>query len=690
MSSTFLGLNTAYTGLQSSNASLNTTANNISNAETKGYSRQVVTTQAAEAIRSFTTYGCVGAGVETIAIERVRDNFYDQKYWNNQTKLGEYEAKQYYMQVLEQYYTDDDTVNGFTTVYEDFYKSVQELSKNAGDTTVRQQMIGQAGRLTTYFNDMYTNLQKMQSDINQEVKVQIDRINSVAEEIASLNKQINIIEMNTGAVANELRDQRDMLVDELAEIVDVEVTEVPIVDSNNEERTTGGNRFMVKICGQQLIDGKDYKTLTCVVRDVDNKVCQSDIDGLYDIYFSGGQDWTDKDYLRKGDALNIYGSASGGKLYGLMQMRDGNNGEGFEGEVVNTGAAYERNIEGKGYFDSDGSGGYVYNPAGTGQYDKLDTVKVKVTADYLMDLNKLNLTQSGGVIQIASKNYYITGDWTFDYTEGQTDAAGKPYAEFTFTLDHDRNSGSTVMSSGSSVFIGRSISYQGIPYYMSQMNEWVRMYSTATNNIYSEGITDQGTDGINFFNCEDNGGVAYTFGQPGDAYSYELTGTAGHTISIKSTDPSYYMLTAGNFKVNEALIKDADLLATRKKVYSTESGGPYSDGLNEGVSKDDIVSDIIDLKTNKNRMEFRGCASDQYLVCVLSDVALNTNRANNFTNNYQYLQNSIQNQRLSVFGVDNDEEAVNLTKYQQQYNMASKMIQTLTEIYDRLILQTGV
>ena len=79
MSSTFLGLNTAYTGLQSSNASLNTTANNISNAETKGYSRQVVTTQAAEAIRSFTTYGCVGAGVETIAIERVRDNFYDQK-----------------------------------------------------------------------------------------------------------------------------------------------------------------------------------------------------------------------------------------------------------------------------------------------------------------------------------------------------------------------------------------------------------------------------------------------------------------------------------------------------------------------------------------------------------------------------------------------------------------------------------
>ena len=75
MSSTFLGLNTAYTGLQAANASLNTTANNIANVETKGYRRQQVSTQAAEAIRSFTTYGCVGAGVDTLAIERIRDGF---------------------------------------------------------------------------------------------------------------------------------------------------------------------------------------------------------------------------------------------------------------------------------------------------------------------------------------------------------------------------------------------------------------------------------------------------------------------------------------------------------------------------------------------------------------------------------------------------------------------------------------
>ncbi|HPF29144.1 MAG TPA: flagellar basal body rod C-terminal domain-containing protein, partial [Lachnospiraceae bacterium] len=109
-----------------------------------------------------------------------------------------------------------------------------------------------------------------------------------------------------------------------------------------------------------------------------------------------------------------------------------------------------------------------------------------------------------------------------------------------------------------------------------------------------------------------------------------------------------------------------------------------------GKDDNDIVQKLIELKTNPKLMSFRGCSADQYLVCMLSDVSLNAQRANTFTNNYKVLGKSIENQRLSTSGVDNDEEAVNLTKFQQEYNMASKMIQVLTEVYDRLILQTGV
>ena len=71
-------------------------------------------------------------------------------------------------------------------------------------------------------------------------------------------------------------------------------------------------------------------------------------------------------------------------------------------------------------------------------------------------------------------------------------------------------------------------------------------------------------------------------------------------------------------------------------------------------------------------------------------VALNASRANTFYASFKDISGTIDNQRLSISGVDEDEEAVNLVKYQNGYNLASKMIQTLTEIYDRLILETGV
>ena len=90
MPSQFFGLYIAGSGLRASNAALNTTANNIANAQTDGYSRQQATQQASEALRTFTTYGCAGAGVDTIAIERIRDSFYDVKYWSNNTNYGEF------------------------------------------------------------------------------------------------------------------------------------------------------------------------------------------------------------------------------------------------------------------------------------------------------------------------------------------------------------------------------------------------------------------------------------------------------------------------------------------------------------------------------------------------------------------------------------------------------------------------
>jgi flagellar hook-associated protein 1 FlgK len=94
--------------------------------------------------------------------------------------------------------------------------------------------------------------------------------------------------------------------------------------------------------------------------------------------------------------------------------------------------------------------------------------------------------------------------------------------------------------------------------------------------------------------------------------------------------------------------------------------------------------------TDTNQYAFRGRDAGGFLECVLSDAALNASNANTFYDTYLSLETTIDNQRTSISGVDEDEEAISLVKYQNSYTLASKMISVLTEVYDRLILETGV
>ena len=639
MPSQFFGLNIAYTGLLASNAAMNTTSNNIANVQTEGYSRQQVTQQAANALRVFQTYGCAGAGVETLAIERVRDEFYDGRFWDNNAQLGEYDMKQYYMQQLETYFDDDGKSTGFKTIFDQLMiTGMQALLKDPNSATAKSQFVGYAGALTEYFNGMAGNLEKVQKDINQEIKLKVDQINSLAGEIASLNKQINTIEL-AGTKANELRDRRTLLIDELSKIVDVEVKETPIIDANNENRETGANRYMVKIAGgQMLVDGSDYNGLECVARTSYEKVNQTDIDGLYEVYWADGQ------------KFNLYNASMGGDLAGLIQMRDGNNGENFTGQVTATGTT--TTADGKTH----------------------DTVTVKVTKAYLQDLNKCNLSDQGGILDLGNQEfYYDSWEYTCEY-----DANGNATYSYTFTLsDSEKNPrGITNDGVGKKAEIGTDLSYQGIPYYMNQMNEWIRTFSQKFNDILTSGYSGSGDPGVKMF-TGNKATSSEQFLLDDAAKRYDKQEKKNSKVTVKVNDDSYYRLTAKNFDILDAMEQDPSLMANRKNA-------------SDGVEQNDLLNDLKNLATDKSKMSFRGCNASEFLQCILSDVALNASRANTFYASFKDISNTIDNQRISISGVDEDEEAVNLVKYQNGYNLASKMIQTLTEIYDRLILETGV
>ncbi len=627
MASTFMGLNISYSGLVASNAALNTTANNIANVETVGYSRQIVNQSASTAMRAFASHGCIGAGVDTLGAERVRDIYYDEKYWNNNSKLGEFDKKQYYCAIIENYLRDDrgtNEVKGFTTIFNEYHSAMDSLSNHTGETNYALEFIGKAGNLCEYFNILYNNFQKMQTDVNDEIKIKTDEINGVAQQIALLNKQINMVEANGNTVANDLRDKRDLLIDQLSAVVDVKCEERPIKDLGGDD--TNINEYIVSIAGgQTLVNGYEYRQLECVPRETWQKANQNDVDGLYDVR------WTDTE-----EDVGLSANNVRGELKGLYEMRDGNNAEAFHGKVSNV--------------------------------DKQNkTVTVATTDSYLKDISKSTLPLTNGQIMLSGDLYY------YDSFTFETDELGNTYYTFQLSEDKSRN---PVMPSGDitgkTAKIGEQVAYQGIPYYLEQMNEWVRDYAYHFNEIYGvENATD-------FNGNNHEGDIFFTGNNDVAGGQYNLKGVSLYATSYDSSkNNGYYMLTAGNFNVEKSIQNDASTLATHT-------------GEGEGVSKYDIIDNLKDLSTNKDKMVFRGCDAQSFLICLMGDSGLNAQSANSFQEIYSSIEESIANSRFSVSGVDSDEEAANMIKFQNAYNLASKMISVLSECYDRLITQTGV
>ncbi|MCR4806916.1 MAG: flagellar hook-associated protein FlgK [Lachnospiraceae bacterium] len=620
MPSQFFGLNIAYTGLQASNAWLTTTANNIANVETEGYSRQEVKQEAALALRTFTSYGMAGAGVDAKGIEQIRNQFYDLKYWNSNATLGSFEMKEDYVKQIEDYFTETDMVEGFGTIYNKMFSGLDEVYKSAGSASTKVQFLYLAGNLGEYFASMNNNLRKLQEDCNLEIKNQVDAINTLASEIASMNKQINAIEIN-GVSANELRDKRSVLVDKLSKIVDVDIQEFPIYTEEGGTIESGANRYIVRIAGgQELVNTYRYNTLECVARDY--KVNQSDAEGLYDIMWSNNLEF------------NLYGRNLNGILKGLVEVRDGNNEEYFHGDVLNAAAT------GQTVKDKDGNDVPSYN------------VTISAPYDYMQDVTKCTLPETGRLM-LSNKNFDYTG-WTYDAT-AQT---------YTFTVTE--NPADYV---GDAAKVGTSIQYQGIPYYQEQMNEWVRHFARAMNEIEWQAKDKFGNQAESLF----AGKMIADDGM----WLFDDTRNNPNSKDFSSTGDTYYKLTAGNFIVNKNMVADVSKFLTNKDPY-------------QGQDQQDILEEMMTVQTDKDRMSFRGCSSKEFLECILSDVALNSSNARTFSKNYENITKSINNQRLSVMGVDNDEEALNLVKFQEAYNLSAKMIQVFTEIYDRLILNTGV
>lgn len=623
MASSFFGLHVASSGLNAAHASINTTANNISNVNTKGYSRQKVNLVAASALRSYQKYGSTGTGVSTESVTQTRDSYYDRKYWENQSSLGLFTKKLYYMEQIETYFTDGTlsttttSASGFSTIYSAMFNALDNLKTSAGDSAKRNEFLSKAQELSTYFNSTATRLQELQSSINDEIKSTVDNVNAICKKVSLMNKQINIIEME-GGHANELRDQRALLIDELAEIFPIQVEEREVSNSNFKDMKTGATYFTVKVNGQLLIDNYEYQPLTCVARE--EKYHQSDIEGLYDVVW--------KNTLSTFDAT---ASTMSGSLKAMFEVRDGNNNAALNGAVTDA----------------------------TGQ-------SITISRPTVTDINKLNIPEMGSIMVNST-------EYTYHSFTCETDETGA-IVSYTFELDQLLTTDVQQQVMGRNLEVGKSVNYMGVPYYMSQMNEFLRSFCKAFNDFEKSGVDLEGNPGESMFVAWDG------FAGAEKKFMDELTATAtGGTITgttFGELSDTYYRLTALNVRVSSDMTKNP-----KKFVAASSVEGDM-------VDQYDIISKLQQLESKTEL--FRGGGGNTFLQCIYADVTVDTQESSIFKDNYANICQTITNQRLSVSGVDEDEEALDLMKFQNAYNLASKCISVFQEMYDRLITQTGV
>ena len=310
----------------------------------------------------------------------------------------------------------------------------------------------------------------------------------------------------------------------------------------------------------------------------------------------------------------------------------------------------------------------------------MQTIEVTVTDKDLIDMTKCTLPDSG-TINVSGFDY-VYSSWSFvDGKDGET-------GTFTFSGLRYRDSNNEMkdglldnVTANMTVRVGQSIDYMGVPYYQAQLNEFVRSFAGVFNKIESRGYDLNGDEMGDrcFFQMVDFEGTQHDLMQTDDDRIKNDPNYLIRNASQTNGTYTYNALTAKNFVISSDILADSTKMAT---TYNKES--------DSSVDGADLVKDLSSIKTDKGKVAFRGCSSAEFLQCILSDVALSKQSANTFEKNFTIIGQAITNQRLSVSGVDTDEEALNLVKFQHAYELSAKVIQTMTEMYDRLILNTGV
>lgn len=254
MGSTFMGLETSKRGLSAQQSGLYTTGHNISNANTIGYSRQTVNLKPTNGfpgsgMNAPQIPGYLGTGATPGSIQRVRDQFIDNQFRQETTKLGYWGSRTEAIGQLEGILNEPSTY-GIDTAFNDFFKALQDLSASPENSAARQVAIEKAKTLAESFNYTNKQLTEVQENLKNQINVETKNVNSILKQISELNKQISTIEVN-GSLPNDLYDERDILVDQLSQYLPIKIKKVDS-GGNSKDMAEGSYKITMDVGGTEI------------------------------------------------------------------------------------------------------------------------------------------------------------------------------------------------------------------------------------------------------------------------------------------------------------------------------------------------------------------------------------------------------------------------------------------------------
>ena len=289
-------LYTGVTGINASQAQIDVTGHNISNIDNPNYSRQRVNLSAS--FYQSDQYGAFGRGVNVVEVIRVYDELLARTLRNETSALSYWKSSQSSLNEIKLYFNELAKGSGLGEALRDYFNAWQDLSTATDHTdesyTKRAQLLASASILATQIRDNRMMFTDLQDRLDYQIKSYVDDINTYAKGIAELNEKIRFVEAGGRYNANDLRDARDALVNQLSYLVGTNVVERP----NGE--------YAIYIAGEPIVDGGTAFQLEAV---------QNPANGNhYDIVWSTGN------YYSKGTVLTD--RLSGGALHADIKMRD--------------------------------------------------------------------------------------------------------------------------------------------------------------------------------------------------------------------------------------------------------------------------------------------------------------------------------------------------------------------------------